>query len=911
MNKVSELAFDFVKQLVFSVVSTRIKESVGDFFKRRRIERKIEDAIAQVVEPIVGFLRNEHIGDGQRELLLRECHDALTPLLDQPDELYRGSLDGHKLFAARFPSKKRFPQAIRDERLEHVFEMLMPQMAAILCRLPAVVEDWKLEKWREDYRRLDSIAHDLGAVIAKIDTMASRGEHESERLFRRVHRTLVQRVRLQMDITGLRANEPLSGAFEAMFVEPLVISNRDFRRRFARRNTKKSVITKHTILAHRQRHRIFGPPGSGKSTWARWLELQASDTDERQLPVRIVLRSLARESRWPSWQELLRETAGPHLSEEMTTEHLRRWVDAGRVLWILDGFDEVGVDQRDLVRVWLVALSDAVDACPLVVTSRPLSTAHLDELDNPDKLDDLDEFEKRWQTGTIQEFDADRIADYIERWYQYRPRLNDEVERPVDAQALMTTWSRDPTVKPLTGNPLLLSTLLMVHHLDGELPRGRSELYRRYVDGMLGLWDKRRKVATAHVQLTDRQKRRILQKLAIHMQSNATDELDEDTASEVVDTVLDSRDHPAKAVLAALRERSGSLIGPGVYNFVHKSVAEFLVAETVVDGVEIDSAGDRLDRFLLFRARGWDRWRTILYFWAGLAPKADVEAFIGECFATRAPDDFVLAIGLMDDRIAWRDRAAIRRLLGVMCKHTVMKMPIDPRIEFCIYAAPKELWSHDIAIALANCGLTRRTSLEHALARLIESADFAWRDCSNSAGNTRTVLARAFRLAGGSKWREAVESLSKGSRVERGLCFFDLLSRLSEQWEAEDTWVMKKYELFFPELASGKTFLLIYCLIEKLRIHHRPSKQEQMDIVARIQELSSSSGQSHEPVWLHWCMESIETFHSTSFDAIERLEQLLPEFADTIDELTTEDVEQARTVLQEMKEQRAALPPAS
>ena len=52
-------------------------------------------------------------------------------------------------------------------------------------------------------------------------------------------------------------------------------------------------------------------------------------------------------------------------------------------------------------------------------------------------------------------------------------------DRDIDAASLAGTWQRDPTIAPLTGNPLLLSTLLMVHHLDGSLPgHAASTLYR-------------------------------------------------------------------------------------------------------------------------------------------------------------------------------------------------------------------------------------------------------------------------------------------------------------------------------------------------------------------------------------------------------------------------------------------------
>ncbi|MCP4539905.1 MAG: hypothetical protein GY832_22425, partial [Chloroflexi bacterium] len=171
--------------------------------------------------------------------------------------------------------------------------------------------------------------------------------------------------------------------------------------------------------------------------------------------------------------------------------------------------------------------------------------------------------------------------------------------------ALAAGWRADPTIEPLTGNPLLLSTLLMVHHLDGSLPTGRSKLYRRYVEGMLGLWDDRRKVTATTVQLTLVQKRQILRGFALHMFLQEQDQLDEPATMDMVQELLQKMNVslPAEGVLAALRERSGLIVGPGIYSFVHKSVAEYLVAEAILQGDQRDESGRRIDRFMLFEHR--------------------------------------------------------------------------------------------------------------------------------------------------------------------------------------------------------------------------------------------------------------------------------------------------------------------
>ena len=261
----------------------------------------------------------------------------------------------------------------------------------------------------------------------------------------------------------------------------------------------------------------------------------------------------------------------------------------------------------------------------------------------------------------MEPFDEPRIIDYIRRWYAHTP-LHLDGNAAVDAESLTSYWQRDPTIAPLTGNPLLLSTLLMVHHLDGSLPTGRSQLYRRYVEGMLGLWDDRRQVTATSVHLTLEQKHTIVRGLALKLFIEEKDQVDESAAIEWLQQLLQSIgiSFQAHEVLVALRERSGLIIGPGVYSFAHKSIAEFLMAETVLQGDQRDDLGTRIDRFMLFEKRNDDRWNTVTFLWAGLAPIRDVELFVEECFKARKWD---LGYGILHDQYSRTPLEMRRELL--------------------------------------------------------------------------------------------------------------------------------------------------------------------------------------------------------------------------------------------------------
>lgn len=228
----------------------------------------------------------------------------------------------------------------------------------------------------------------------------------------------------------------------------------------------------------------------------------------------------------------------------------------------------------------------------------------------------------------------------------------------------------------------MLGTLLTVHHRDGQnLPRGRSKLYQRYLDGMLGAWEQRIRV-TRDVALTPDQKRYLLQRTATYFLLNSVESLGEQDAPPLVGMTeiiretlaemgaLASNDVNAYSsrVLSELRERTGMLDGPGTYSFVHKSVAEFLFAEILNEGHLRDPEGERIDRQWIFARRHDDRWRGVLFFWAGLAAKADVQGFIETLLERAECEDILLAFALLQDQMERLTLYWVRSTFANICK---------------------------------------------------------------------------------------------------------------------------------------------------------------------------------------------------------------------------------------------------
>ena len=644
---IGEFALGVVLRLVGKAVSATTSYAAQSYFQRLKIDRAVEAASASVVETFEQFFEAEGISDEHQMLIVSSCEIALQDVATNPSQLFEGSLDGERIYVNSV-AKFGVPKGIIDLHLEAIYELIFIRIATIVCQVPVAVKNWEYESWSENYRRLDVIADSLRSLFERVDAIDGKVGKDNARTVSSVRRYLAQRIALKLDLTGLRGDKPMTGSMDDFFVHPEMqhVVKTTSGQRTETVSTASEALK--TYLAPGVRAILVGAPGSGKSTWSRWLQGASLGENWHGLPVRVELRALDL-SALPSLHEVVKGAVGVHFAEGISATLIEALAKSGDICLILDGLDEVSIADRGSVVDWIDDLVAFAPACPIIVTTRPLSSNHLSRM-------------KGWKEWTFLAFDAPRIEEYVRRWYKFSPLIEGGTTE-FEVLSLTGPWRTDPTIGPLTGNPLLLSTLLMVHHIDGSLPSGRAELYARYVSGMLGVWDDRRRVVYSSVNMAIGEKRRVLEEIALFMQLSESDEITEEKAVEITSTTLEKlniRNFSAEDVLSSLRERSGLLVGPGTYNFAHKSISEFLVAHTIVEGHRVTDKSESLDRFYLFGKRRADRWNVVLFLWAGSCATADLLSFIAQCFAS---DDEALACGLIADQYSRIVSAGMNRFL--------------------------------------------------------------------------------------------------------------------------------------------------------------------------------------------------------------------------------------------------------
>ena len=387
-----------------------------------------------------------------------------------------------------------------------------------------------------------------------------------------------------------------------------MLEARDWEMQFGQRDRQSlnlaQVVQRHPHVV------ILGDPGMGKSTLCQWLALQFArarragvarvrvaadavqpgqdaqtelDLGPARLPVLIRMADYAR-ARWPkelgkdSRDVSLLDFVGHQLDTDrdrpaaLTPECLsglcREALEAGDVLLILDGLDEVSdLDQRRQVMAAIQAFITEYARIPVVLTSRVVGYQF-------QPLTYLPHY-------TVDALDEPAIRAFCRAWmvHQYSqptPRVDDPDAAAQELAGAIFNHSH-PGVRSLAGNPLLLTILADVYTRSNRtLPSRRVALFeeaaRRLYEQREVQWDA---VGVTFISL-----QRALGALAtfVHGQS-AAGYVEEEDVREALRTVLPRADQ-VEAVLQAARDLSGFLVerGAGVYAFLHRSLQEYFAA---------------------------------------------------------------------------------------------------------------------------------------------------------------------------------------------------------------------------------------------------------------------------------------------------------------------------------------------
>ena len=160
-----------------------------------------------------------------------------------------------------------------------------------------------------------------------------------------------------------------------------------------------------------------------------------------------------------------------------------------------------------------------------------------------------------------------------------------------ERRELLDAIQRNPSVRRLAANPLLLTILALMKRQGVTLPERRVELYDQYLKTLLSTWNRARGLGRAPSHDLDVvQTMRVLAPLALwmHEVNPGVGLVKREDLRRKLEAIYAERgeadpEDAARVLLEDVREYAGLLLerGPGEYGFIHLTFEEYLAAVAI------------------------------------------------------------------------------------------------------------------------------------------------------------------------------------------------------------------------------------------------------------------------------------------------------------------------------------------
>lgn len=356
---------------------------------------------------------------------------------------------------------------------------------------------------------------------------------------------------------------------------------------------------------------LLGDPGAGKSTFVRrlaaWLAaaglgeaVPPTGIDPGLTPILVTLRDLAPRLNIPGFDALpaarrqaaLLDALHEQIRAELAllgkeapayADGLLEDLGGGRCLLVLDGLDEVPYTLRERVRAAAAAAMRSYRVERVILTCRVRSYS------GASVFADFTAF-------TLAPFDEDKIRAFSRAWYNTQLQLKRVAGEEQAQKRAENLASAALALRELASNPMLLTSMAIIHQRDIGLPEQRVRLYSLVVDVLARRWQKHKtgellpSPALEAFFKDDLRLRAALERLGYeaHRASTGQEEQAGDLLRIRAIEILEAREHLGDPGLAnefldyvdqragLLAGRGGELGRPVSYGFPHRSLQEYL-----------------------------------------------------------------------------------------------------------------------------------------------------------------------------------------------------------------------------------------------------------------------------------------------------------------------------------------------
>ncbi len=222
---------------------------------------------------------------------------------------------------------------------------------------------------------------------------------------------------------------------------------------------------------------VVGAPGQGKSTLLRYSLLKAaaswrSEPEREPFPVYVRLADWEL-SKGPSEGRLIDYATRliPGLGE-ISSIAAKAWLD-GPVHWLLDGVDEIrDLHERERFREELAVLALRHPSDRWIITTRPAGEPE-------------GGFSADWARRILPALSEQQVTEVLKRWAEVLKRKEG---LDFDARTVAAALRKDPGLRGIRGNALLLTLAVLFYKSRQRLPHDRWEFYSAAEQALRDAW---------------------------------------------------------------------------------------------------------------------------------------------------------------------------------------------------------------------------------------------------------------------------------------------------------------------------------------------------------------------------------------------------------------------------------------
>lgn len=354
---------------------------------------------------------------------------------------------------------------------------------------------------------------------------------------------------------------------------------------------------------------VLGKPGAGKTTFLKSLALKCSGGELHSglVPIFITLKDFGDNPKNHALLDYIIERLSYY---EIESEEIKQLLKQGKMIVLLDGLDEVKEERNKYVLAEITKFSDRYDKNRFVLTCRIAAREYT--------FDKFTEVE-------VADFDKEQIDAFVKKWFECSEKEKNAKEKTEeDAKKFSQNLDKQPRIKELATNPLLLTLLCLVFEDKGEfVSRNRYDLYKEAIDTLLGKWDASRAIERKNVykNLSLGDKRDLLSYIALTTFEERNYFLPKIDLVNLIRNYIrnfpDAKTNPeqlefdSELVLESIEVQHGVMVerAQKIYSFSHLTFLEYFTARRIATRPDPDTLKDALSKLVSHITD--QRWREV------------------------------------------------------------------------------------------------------------------------------------------------------------------------------------------------------------------------------------------------------------------------------------------------------------